>query len=50
MVKFSFVTGGGVSGLGKGITASLGVPLRARDLTVTAMQIDLHVNVWMPAP
>ena len=46
MVKFIFVTGGVVSGLGKGITAaSLGVLLQARGLAVTAMKFDPYVNV-----
>ncbi len=46
MSKFIFVTGGVVSGLGKGITAaSLGLLLRSRGLTVTALKFDPYVNV-----
>jgi len=44
--KFIFVTGGVVSGLGKGITAaSLGRLLKARGLHVTAMKMDPYFNV-----
>jgi len=44
--KYVFVTGGVVSGLGKGIlTASLGAILRARGYRVTAVKIDPYVNV-----
>lgn len=46
MSKFIFVTGGVVSGLGKGITvASLGKLLKARGLTVTAQKLDPYINV-----
>ncbi|MEW6523198.1 MAG: CTP synthase [Bacillota bacterium] len=46
MVKFIFITGGVVSGLGKGITAaSLGLLLRARGMEVTALKFDPYVNV-----
>lgn len=46
MCKFIFVTGGVVSGLGKGITvASLGKLLKARGLRVAAMKMDPYVNV-----
>jgi CTP synthase len=46
VVKFIFITGGVVSGLGKGITAAaLGVLLKARGLAVTAMKFDPYVNV-----
>jgi len=41
-----FVTGGVVSGLGKGITAtSLGRLLKARGLKVAAQKLDPYVNV-----
>ena len=40
-VKYIFVTGGVVSGLGKGITvASLGRLLKARGLRVTMQKLD----------
>ena len=45
-VKYIFVTGGVVSGLGKGITAaSLGRLLKARGLTVAAQKLDPYINV-----
>ena len=44
--KYIFVTGGVVSGLGKGITAaSLGRLLKARGLRVTAQKLDPYLNV-----
>ena len=44
--KFVFVTGGVVSGLGKGITAaSLGRLLKARGLKVAAQKLDPYINV-----
>ncbi len=46
MCKFVFVTGGVVSGLGKGITtASIGRMLRSRGLRVTLQKIDPYINV-----
>ena len=46
MKKFIFVTGGVVSGLGKGITAaSLGRLLKARGLKVAAQKLDPYINV-----
>ena len=46
MKKYIFVTGGVVSGLGKGITAaSLGRLLKARGLRVTAQKLDPYINV-----
>ena len=46
MAKFIFITGGVVSGLGKGITAaSLGRLLKARGFTVTAQKLDPYLNV-----
>lgn len=46
MTKYIFVTGGVVSGLGKGITAaSLGRLLKARGLKVTAQKLDPYINV-----
>ena len=44
--KYVFVTGGVVSGLGKGITAaSLGRLLKARDCRVTIQKFDPYINV-----
>ena len=45
-VKYIFVTGGVVSGLGKGITAaSLGRLLKARGYRVTLQKFDPYINV-----
>ncbi len=45
-VKYVFVTGGVVSGLGKGITAaSLGRLLKARGYTVTMQKFDPYINL-----
>ena len=45
MTKYIFVTGGVVSGLGKGITAaSLGRLLKARGLKVAAQKLDPYIN------
>ncbi|MBI4127048.1 MAG: CTP synthase, partial [Deltaproteobacteria bacterium] len=44
--KFIFVTGGVVSGLGKGIaTASIGALLEARGLTIALQKLDPYINV-----
>ncbi|WP_300366960.1 CTP synthase [Brachyspira sp.] len=44
--KYIFVTGGVVSGLGKGITASsLGRLLKARGLSVTIQKFDPYINL-----
>lgn len=46
MAKYIFVTGGVVSGLGKGITAaSLGRLLKARGFRVAAQKLDPYINV-----
>jgi len=46
VTKYIFVTGGVVSGLGKGITsASLGNLLKARGLTVVNQKLDPYINV-----
>ena len=46
MTKYIFVTGGVVSGLGKGITAaSLGRLLKARGLKVAAQKLDPYINI-----
>ena len=46
MTKYVFVTGGVVSGLGKGITAaSLGRLLKCRGLKVAAQKLDPYINV-----
>ncbi len=45
-VKYIFVTGGVVSGIGKGITAaSLGRLLKARGLSVTMQKLDPYINM-----
>jgi CTP synthase len=44
--KYIFVTGGVMSGVGKGIAASsIGAILKARGFTVTALKIDPYINV-----
>ena len=44
--KFIFVTGGVVSSLGKGITtASIGLLLKSRGLTINVLKIDPYLNV-----
>ena len=46
MKKYVFVTGGVVSGLGKGITAaSLGRLLKARGFKIAAQKLDPYINV-----
>ena len=46
MTNYIFVTGGVVSGLGKGITAaSLGRLLKARGLKVASQKLDPYINV-----
>ena len=46
MTKYIFVTGGVVSGLGKGITAaSLGRLLKMRGLKIAAQKLDPYINV-----
>jgi len=46
MQKYIFVTGGVISGIGKGITASsLGRLLKARGLKVTMQKFDPYINV-----
>jgi len=45
-MKFIFVSGGVVSGLGKGITAaSIGMLLQARGYRVTNVKIDMYINI-----
>jgi CTP synthase len=45
-MKYIFVTGGVISGLGKGITASsIGRLLKSRGLKVTAVKIDPYLNI-----
>jgi CTP synthase (UTP-ammonia lyase) len=45
-MKYIVVTGGVVSGLGKGITiSSIGRVLKASGLRVTAIKIDPYLNV-----
>jgi len=46
MVKYIFITGGVLSGLGKGVvTASTGLLLKSLGYNVTAIKIDPYVNV-----
>ncbi|MGB5824710.1 MAG: CTP synthase [Proteocatella sp.] len=46
MTKYIFVTGGVVSGLGKGITAaSLGRLLKSRGIKVAAQKLDPYINI-----
>ena len=46
MTKFVFVTGGVVSGIGKGIVAaSLGRLLKSRNYTVSILKLDPYLNV-----
>ena len=46
MAKYVFVTGGVVSGLGKGITAaSLGRLLKMRGIKVASQKLDPYMNV-----
>src|SRR5688572_29980992 len=46
MTKFVVVTGGVLSGLGKGITtSSIGRLLKSRGLSVTAVKIDPYLNI-----
>jgi len=46
MVKYIFITGGVVSGLGKGITtASIGMLLKARGFRVQPLKFDPYLNV-----
>lgn len=45
-VKYIFITGGVVSGIGKGITAaSLGRLLKSRNLSVTIQKFDPYINI-----
>ena len=46
MAKFVFITGGVLSGLGKGlVTCSIGKMLQSRGLTVSAVKCDPYLNV-----
>jgi CTP synthase len=45
-MKFIFISGGVVSGLGKGVTAaSIGLILKSKGLRVTNVKIDMYLNV-----
>lgn len=45
-MKFVFVSGGVLSGLGKGITAAaLGLLLKSRGIKVTLMKCDMYLNI-----
>ena len=44
-MKYVIITGGVISGLGKGITASsIGLLLKLKGLNVTAVKIDPYLN------
>ena len=44
--KYIFVSGGVISGLGKGITAaSIGLLLKSRGIRATNLKIDMYLNV-----
>lgn len=46
MPKYIFVSGGVISGLGKGITAaSMGLLLKSRGIRATNVKIDMYLNV-----
>ena len=46
MAKYIFITGGVVSGIGKGITAaSLGTILKARGVSVSLQKLDPYINI-----
>ena len=46
MTKYIFVTGGVVSGIGKGITvASLGALLKARGFKIGLLKLDPYLNI-----
>jgi CTP synthase len=45
-MKFVFISGGVLSGLGKGVTtASVGLLLKSRGIKVTAVKCDMYLNV-----
>jgi len=45
-VKFIIISGGVLSGLGKGVTAaSIGLLLKSRGIKVTAMKCDMYLNI-----
>lgn len=45
-IKYIFVSGGVISGLGKGITAaSIGLLLKSRGIRTTNLKIDMYLNV-----
>lgn len=46
MTKFVFITGGVISGIGKGITtSSLGALFKARNISTTIIKIDGYLNI-----
>ena len=50
-MKYVLVSGGGMSGIGKGIIASsTGLLLKTMGLKVTAIKIDPYLNMGEPAP
>jgi len=45
-LKFVIISGGVLSGLGKGVTsASIGLLLKSRGIAVTAMKCDMYLNI-----
>lgn len=45
-MKFIFISGGVISGLGKGVTAaSIGLILKSKGLRVTNVKVDMYLNV-----
>lgn len=45
-MKYIIVTGGIISGIGKGITtSSIGLLLKSRGISVTAIKIDPYLNI-----
>jgi CTP synthase len=45
-MKFIIVSGGVLSGLGKGVTvASIGLLLKSRGIKVTAVKCDMYLNI-----
>lgn len=45
-MKYILVTGGVISGLGKGVIASsIGTLLKACDIKVTSIKIDPYINI-----
>ena len=46
MTRFIFITGGVISGIGKGITtSSLGALFKAREIKTTIIKVDGYLNI-----